>query len=417
VPATVTTPTAGRSILGADFKRLRSGAIATAAVFALSGGLSATWVSRLPEIRNHLQADPGSLGLALLFSAIGSIMSTFLTGRLVRRFGSRPVVAGMTLLSSVAVFGLAFAPSVGVLGATLFCFGFGFGSWDVAMNVQGHAIETQAARAWMPRYHALWSVGGFVFAGTGALLSHLGVPIKVHFGLYMVLCLVATGLLLTRFFDERPAAAEELAELTAAGTHNSDSQWTLMRALIPLGIVMACATLIEGAASDWLGIYFNTERDVSPAAGSLAFTLFSVSMALARGVGTQAIDKLGRQLTVQLGGVFSLVGVAVLLLSPALWLAYVGAAFWGLGVAIVFPAVISAAGDHTPGRAAEAIALVTPVGYSGFLFGPPAIGLLARHIGLENSLWVVGALAILIVVLGRATRERKPAATVGDATD
>jgi len=198
--------------------------------------------------------------------------------------------------------------------------------------------------------------------------------------------------------------------LTAAGTHNSDSHWQLMRALAPLGIVMACATLIEGAAADWLGIYFNTERDVSPAAGSLAFTLFSVSMALARGVGTQAIEKLGRQLTVQLGGVFSLIGVAVLLLSPVLWLAYVGAAFWGLGVAIVFPAVISAAGDNTPGRAAEAIALVTPVGYSGFLFGPPAIGLLARHIGLQNSLWVVGALAVLIIVLGRATRERKPVA-------
>jgi len=310
---------------------------------------------------------------------------------------------------------LSFAPSVVALGATLFCFGFGFGSWDVAMNVQGHALETRAGRAWMPRYHALWSVGGFTFAGLGALMSHLGVPIRVHFGVYMVLCVVVTGVLLTRFFDERPAAVEELAELTAAGTYNSDSHWQLMRALAPLGIVMACATLIEGAASDWLGIYFNTERDVSPAAGSLAFTLFSVSMALARGVGTQAIEKLGRQLTVQLGGVLSLVGVAVLLLSPVLWLAYVGASFWGLGVAIVFPAVISAAGDNTPGRAAEAIALVTPVGYSGFLFGPPAIGLLARHIGLQNSLWVVGALAVLIVVLARATREGKPVAvTVTD---
>ena len=137
MPDSVTTPTAGRSILEADYRSLRNGAVATAAVFALSGGLAATWVSRLPEIRNHLQADPGSLGLALLFSAIGSIMSTFLTGPLVRRFGSRPVVAGMTLLASVAVFGLSFAPSVVALGATLFCFGFGFGSWDVAMNVQG----------------------------------------------------------------------------------------------------------------------------------------------------------------------------------------------------------------------------------------------------------------------------------------
>ncbi len=404
---TSTVPRAGHSILTADYSALRTAAIATSIVFALSGGLSATWVSRLPEIRNNLDADPGSLGIALLFSAVGSISSTFLTGPLVRRFGSRPVVAGMTLLSCVAVLGLSFAPTVQVLGAVLFVFGFGYGSWDVAMNVQGHAVESRAGKPWMPRYHAMWSVGAFVFAGIGALVSHLGVPIRVHFAVYVAICLVTTGVLLTRFFDERPAAVLELAEATAAGHDSSGNRRQLMWALAPLGVVMACATLIEGAASDWLGIYFNTERDVSPAAGSLAFTLFSVSMATARGLGTQLIERFGRQRAVQLSGATALVGVSVLLLSPILWLSYVGAALWGLGVALVFPAVISAAGD-TPGRSAEAIALVTPIGYSGFLFGPPLIGLLARHVGLQNSLWVVGALAILIVVLGPAARERKP---------
>ena len=39
------------------------------------------------------------------------------------------------------------------------------------------------------------------------------------------------------------------------------------------------------------------------------------------------------------------------------------------------------------------------------LFGPPAIGLLARHLGLHNALWLVGALSLLVVVLASATRE------------
>ena len=393
-------------LLAAPYRSLRTAAVSTSVVFAFSGGLSATWVSRLPEIRNRLDADPGSLGLALLMGGVGSIVSTPLTGVLVKRFGSRAVVAAMAVLSCLAVVGLGLAPSVAALGAVVFVFGFGYGSWDVAMNVHGHAVETRAERAWMPRYHAAWSVGGFTFAGVGTLMSHLGVPIAVHFIGYSVFAVVAVFVCLTRFFDERPADIEERAEMTAAGHAPAGSRWRLLWALAPLGVVMACATLIEGAASDWLGIYFNTERGTSPAAGSLAFTLFSVAMALARVAGTPVIARFGRAGAVRLGGLASIVGVVVLLLSPGLVLPYVGAALWGLGVAIVFPAVISAAGD-TPGRSAEAIATVTPIGYSGFLFGPPAIGLLARQVGLDHALWLLAVLGVLIVVLAGYTRERR----------
>jgi len=101
-----------------------------------------------------------------------------------------------------------------------------------------------------------------------------------------------------------------------------------------------------------------------------------------------------------------------MLLSPALVVSFVGVALWGIGVASVFPAVISSAGD-AGGRSGTAISLVTPIGYSGSLFGPPAIGLLARHLGLHNALWLVGALSLLVVVLANATREpaREPRST------
>jgi fucose permease len=256
----------------------------------------------------------------------------------------------------------------------------------------------------MPRYHAVWSVGGFTFAGVGAALSHWHVPIPLHFAGYSVLAIITVFVCLSRFFDERPAAEQERAQHAAAGTASTGSRLALARHLIPLGIVMGAATLIEGAASDWLGIYFNTDRGTSPAAGSAAFTLFSVSMAAARAAGTWAIEKFGRAQAVRLGGLTSLVGVALLLLSPTVGPSYAGAALWGLGVAIIFPAVVSAAGD-TPGRAAEAISLVTPIGYSGFLFGPPAIGLIAHALGLNIALWLVGLLALVTVALAGRTRE------------
>lgn len=410
-PGSTTTadePIAEQSILTAPFSSLRTSAIATAGVFALAGGLGASWVSRLPEIRDRLDADPGALGLALLFSGIGSIFAPFFSGFLSRRIGTRPVVGAMAVVACAAVVGIALAPSIVALGACLFVLGVSASSWDVAMNIYGHSVEHQAGQPWMPRYHALFSVGGFVFAGLGALAAYAHIPIVVHLSGYVVICLAAMVWCLRHSVDERPAARIEQQRQPShddgAGLPKPRFNWTLMWSVAPLGVILGCTTLVGGAASNWLGIYFNTERHTSAAAGSAAFALYFVMMSLTRWLGPMLIKQLGRSVVVRVSGLTALVGVSVMLLSPGVALSFVGVALWGIGVASVFPAVISSAGD-AGGRSGTAISLVTPIGYSGSLFGPPAIGLLARHLGLHNALWLVGALSLLVVVLAKATRE------------
>jgi len=403
---TVDEPIAEQSILSAPFSSLRTSAISTAGVFALAGGLGASWVSRLPEIRDKLDADPGALGLALLFSGIGSIFAPFFSGFLSRRIGTRPVVGAMSVVACAAVVGIALAPSVVILGVCLFVLGVSASSWDVAMNIYGHSVEHQAGHPWMPRYHALFSVGGFVFAGLGALAAFAHVPIVIHLSVYVAICLAAMSWCLRHSVDERPAA--RLEQRRRAGDAGLPGRprfnWSLMWSVAPLGVILGCTTLVGGAASNWLGIYFNTERHTSPAVGSASFALYYVAMSLTRWVGPMLITRFGRGVVVRVSGLTALVGVSVMLLSPDLVLSFVGVGLWGIGVASVFPAVISSAGD-AGGRSGTAISLVTPIGYSGTLFGPPAIGLLARHLGLHNALWLVGALSLLVVVLANATRE------------
>jgi MFS family permease len=94
-------------------------------------------------------------------------------------------------------------------------------------------------------------------------------------------------------------------------------------------------------------------------------------------------------------------------LGPGLASALVGCALWGLGVALTFPAAMSAAGD-TPGRSADAIAAVSTIGYGGFLLGPPIIGYVADIVGIDIALLIVGLLAAGIVLLAPALRDRRP---------
>ena len=92
------------------------------------------------------------------------------------------------------------------------------------------------------------------------------------------------------------------------------------------------------------------------------------------------------------------------------WLAFVGAAVWGVGAALGFPVGMSASADDAE-RAAARMSVVATIGYVAFLAGPPVLGLLGDQVGVLHSLLVVGALALLALAVVPAVRE--PAARAG----
>ena len=410
--------------------RLRRAALATALVFAVNGFLLASWVSRLPATRDRLGASAAELGLVLLAPGFGSLLSMPLSGRLCRRFGSRMVVAATTVAGSAALVFLAVVPTLAVLAVALFAWGSCYGSWDVAMNVHGSAVEQRAGREWMPRYHACWSVGGIAGAGLGALAAHLGVGLAWHFAAVAVLCVILVGVALRSFIEDRAAArhphppvrgapAREGSpppELVPAAVHNPHPARSrlLTPRLLVVGVVTLCATTLEGAAADWLALFLTDERGATASLAAAGYAVFAVAMAGGRFSGTMVAERLGRDGAVRVGGLVSLAGVLLTVTGPGLVLAYVGAALWALGVCLVFPAAVSAGGE-VPERPQDAIAAVTTIGYGGFLVGPPLIGLLAEQVGLGRALLVLLVLAAGIAALAPAVRSRRPRAAQAPA--
>jgi MFS family permease len=168
-------------------------------------------------------------------------------------------------------------------------------------------------------------------------------------------------------------------------------------------------TLGEGAANDWLALALVDTRGASQSLAALAFAGFNAAMLVGRLVGGSAIDRFGRTAVVRVSGATAAVGVLLLCLVPSLPVALAGSLLWGLGLSVVFPAGMSAAGEAVPGRGAEAIAVVATIGYGGFLLGPPLLGFLAESWGLDRALLVVAALAVMVAVLAGAVRDRRPA--------
>jgi predicted MFS family arabinose efflux permease len=387
--------------------RLRRAALATAVVFAVSGFLLASWVSRLPATRDRLGASAAELGLVLLAPGVGSLLSMPFSGRWCRRFGSRRVVGAATVAACAVLAALAVVPNLVTLGLGLFVWGSFYGSWDVAMNVHGSAVEQRAGREWMPRYHACWSVGGIAGAGFGALAAHAGSPLALHFTVVAVLCAALVALALRSFIEDRVEPVKAAGVLGAVHNPGSRRGRVLTGRLLLVGAVTLCATTLEGAAADWLALFLTDERAATASLAAAGYAVFAVAMAAGRFSGTAVAERLGRDGAVRAGGLVSLAGVLLTVLGPGLAGAYAGAALWALGVCLVFPAAVSAGGE-TPDRPADAIAAVTTIGYGGFLVGPPLIGLLADQVGLGRALLVLCLLAGGIAALAPAVRARRP---------
>jgi predicted MFS family arabinose efflux permease len=384
---------------------MRRAAQATALVFGANGFLLSAWVARLPATRDRLAAGAAELGLALLAPGVGSLLSMPFSGRWCRRFGSRAVVAATTVASAAILAALPLVPDLPALAAALFVWGAFYGSWDVAMNVHGSAVEQRAGREWMPRYHACWSVGGIAGAGCGALAAQAGVSPGPHFAAVAVVSVVLVGLALRRFVEDRDRRADAAPD--RGSRRRGDRARVLTARLLLVGVVTLCATTIEGAAADWLALFLADERGATDSAAAVGFAVFAVAMAAGRFSGTAVSERLGRHGAVRAGGLVSLAGVLCTVLVPGLAAAYLGAALWALGICLVFPAAVSAGGE-TPDRPADAIASVTAIGYGGFLLGPPLIGLLAEQVGLGRALLVLALLAAAIAALAPAVRSRRP---------
>ncbi|HJW35919.1 MAG TPA: MFS transporter [Actinomycetes bacterium] len=386
--------------------RLRRAALATALVFATNGFLLGSWVARLPATRDRLGASAAELGLVLLAPGIGSLLSMPFSGRWCRRFGSRLVVAATTVAASAVLAALAVVPNLVALGAALFVWGAFYGSWDVAMNVHGSAVEQRAGREWMPRYHACWSVGGIAGAGFGALAAQAGIPLALHFAAVAVACTALVAASLPSFIEDRTEQGVPGA-VHSSGRVRSRRGRVLTGRLLLVGVVTLCATTLEGAAADWLALFLTDERGATASLAAFGYAVFAVAMAAGRFSGTAVAERLGRDGAVRAGGVVSFAGVLLTVLGPGLAAAYAGAALWALGVCLVFPAAVSAGGE-APDRPADAIAAVTTIGYGGFLLGPPLIGLLADRVGLGRALLVLLVLAAGIATLAPAVRSRRP---------
>jgi cyanate permease len=308
----------------------------------------------------------------------------------------------------LVAFSVDVAQSRPLMALGLFLVGMGVGLWDVAMNLEGAAVERLLGRTVMPHFHASFSGGTVLAALVGAAMSWAKVPLLIHFA-GAVAVTVALGVWALRSFltvdDE--VSTHPAAEPDGAGTRTAPrSAWLEPRTLM-IGLVVLAAAFTEGTANDWIAVGFVEGHGVPAWAGVLAFASFLTFMTVGRLLGTRLLDRYGRVPVVRITFAMAAVGSLLVIFGPAP-LAYVGTAIWGVGASLGFPVGMSASADD-PERAAARMSVVATIGYTAFIGGPPLLGFLGDHFTVLRALLAVTVMVFLAMLVIPATREQRAA--------
>lgn len=386
------------------------------AYFLLDGFVFANWVVRVPQIKAHVGASAGMLGLALLGVSVGAIATMTITGRLCRRFGTRPVTISTAALLACSVALPAVMSTVAELAATLFVFGAAWGGLNVSINSAAVDIIGELDRPIMPSFHAAYSLGGLLGAVVGgAVADHVGAAAHLAaVGVVSLAAVIGTAFpllrcpaLSTEKRHDAPlvatdAAAPESAEQLPAAASSAGVRVSRQVNIVVyiFSVIVMCSSFGEGAMADWGALHLRTDLHTTAGLAAAGYAAFSVAMFAGRLSGSWVLRKIGRTAVLAGGGLLAAAGMLAAALLPELPVVLVGFVLVGIGLSNSFPAAVGQAGVL---RGPSGVAIASTVGYGGFLTGPPLIGFLADRLGLPIALTSISLLAAVAAAIALLT--------------
>lgn len=356
------------------------------AAFAVMGMMWGTFAAVLPDLKAMLGVDEAQLGLLLFLTPISAVLAMLLApgyGAALGRFALP--VSVLAMAASFAVPGQT--ASLLLFPLAMMACGAATGLTDVLMNARVAALENAHARPLMNLCHAFYSLGYAAGALTTGAMRDGGAAPAVVMGTLSVAGLVV-GLLVW----DKDGRIEGLARPKDKGAASLG--------MLPVigGAIVLLAFMAENAAESWSALHIEKTLGGSPAQGALGPAAMALTMAAARLGGQALIQRIAPLRLLQWGAVIASVGamIAAMATSPAM--AYAGFIILGIGASVIAPTAFSLVGSRArPEARARAVARATLLGYFGYFFGPPLLGLIAGSFGLRAA-FVVTACGIALVI-------------------
>lgn len=350
----------------------------------------ATWAARIPALCDIYALTPAMLGLVLLGGGIGSVASFPLAAWLVRSFGARHAAwaSGIAMLLIQPL--LPSLPGIAWLTVGVVLRSSASSCFNVSINALGAEAERSAGRSIMSGLHAWFCLGAFIGAVGGSLAAGIALSMQSHFLLSSLLLLAALQIAIQHTAPDAPDP--NIARKRFELPHGS---------LVWLGALVLLGSITEGSSSSWIALYLRNHLHAAAGIAPLGYASYAGAMLVSRLLGDRLKERFGARRVLSAGNLMACCGFLIAVYAPNIAVAIFGFTVVGLGIAMLFPYVFSAAGRD----GATSLAAVATMGYGGSLLGPPLMGNLVQRFGLTGGMQFLACITFAVAFMAMATRK------------
>ena len=384
------TPSTGDTTGALEPAAARRATIPLLAGYLAFGQYWGVWVILVFDFQRFHDLSESRLGGLYTMLSLTAVVVMLVVAPRLQRLPLSAAVPLSLLVLAAGSFVIAYQPArLVVLGFVLV--GAGNGLIDVYLNVAAQRVEVATRRPVLQWLHASYALGGV----TGAAVAGLLLAADLDFRLGLAFASIV--LVVTAAWNSRTAPRERGPEGAQAAF--SISALSRTPALWVPALVVLFAFLVEGSMDTWSGLYLRDQLGASAVMASVAFIAFSGAIFLGRLFAGRVLFGLGPRTTIIVAGLGALAGGILATVTSNL--AVVGVAYLILGfmISAAAPAGFSLTEDIDEDPT-SAIAAVTTVGYTGFIWSPPLLGYVAQTIDLRAAMTVIVIATVGIVVAG-----------------
>ncbi|WP_446219705.1 MFS transporter [Micromonospora sp. IBHARD004] len=408
-----------------------------------------------PSIRADLGVPTEAVGVVLTAGTVGYLTSSVLAGFTLARLGVGWLLAGSTLLASLALTGYALTPALALMAGCALLLGLGSGAIDSGLNAYAAGAFGPRHMNWMHAFFGLGvAIGPLIM--TGALSA--GLAWRWGYGIVATaqLLLAAAFALTVRAWRERTPAGTGIvppdpiapavlpgadARAVAPGAHAADAGAaapgphaadagdvprgsdgpggagvarpvrigeTLRLPAVWLGAVaFAVYVAIEVAAGLWAFLLLTEGRGLPAAVAGICVSGYWGSLFVGRVVQGVVAERLGSARVLR-GSLLGMAAGAVLIALPApAWVAVAGLLVVGFAAAPVFPLLTLTTAERVGGAHADRVIglQIGAAGLGGALV-PAGIGVLLGRTSVQALGPALVVLAAALIALHAAASRR-----------
>ncbi len=363
--------------------------------------LGAAW----PVAYAQLGAPVSYAGLVSIFITVGTVISSLVSVRVIRKFGTGAVTAFCVLLTASALMGISFANKFIVLCLMAIPLGLGGGAIDAALN---NYVALHYKASHMSFLHSFWGVGAtisplimsYFLSQNGNWRGGYHTVSIIQFALAAVMIL---SLPLWKRVPHAVVEQQQAEEPIVIGNREAIKQRGVLAAV--LSFFFYCAG--ETTTGLWAATYFVSVRGIEPSVAAGWGSLFFFGIMGGRMISGLLAMRVKEKTLVRWGIGIAALGAVVLALPLSRAFQLAGLLLYGFGCAPIFPNLI----HITPRRFGKAssqavIGLQMAAAYVGSTLMPPIVGWVGQKAGFALLPYYLVA-CLLALSIGISVCNRK----------